>query len=81
MPIGDARLMHAACKAQHPLGPCWVDGGEHNGIESEFAETTTAVHAFLEHLLANAPPPTAAPPPTVASPPASAAPKAKSQSC
>ena len=52
--IEDARCMHAACKEHHPLDPCWIDGGAHNGIETaRFGEHTAAVKAFLQHLLAN----------------------------
>lgn len=49
--IEDARLMYAICKEHHPLEPCWIDGGAHNGIESGFEEHTTAVKAFLQQLL------------------------------
>ena len=52
VPMADAKLMYAACKAQHPREPCWVDGAKHNGLESEFEETTTAVRAFLAHVSA-----------------------------
>ena len=49
--VKDARVMHATCKAQHPLEPCWIDGGGHNGIETEFADQyTKAVRLFLQHL-------------------------------
>ena len=51
--IEDARVMYATCKEHHPLEPCWVDGGVHNGIEAGFGEHTTAMKAFLQHLLAN----------------------------
>jgi len=39
------------CKKYHPLEPCWIDGGAHNGIESGFEEHTTVVKAFLQQLL------------------------------
>ena len=54
--IEDARLMYKKdiyiiCKKYHPLEPCWIDGGAHNGIESGFEEHTTVVKAFLQQLL------------------------------
>ena len=49
--IEDARLMYTICKKYHPLEPCWIDGGAHNGIESGFEEHTTVVKAFLQQLL------------------------------
>ena len=49
--IEDARLMYTICKNYHPLEPCWIDGGAHNGIESGFEEHTTVVKAFLQQLL------------------------------
>ena len=56
--IEDARLMHATCKAHHPLEPCWIEGGRHNDItavEAEFVgEHSRAVRAFLQRLLASA---------------------------
>ena len=56
--IEDARLMHATCKAHHPLEPCWIEGGGHNDItavDAEFVgEHSRAVRAFLQRLLASA---------------------------
>ena len=49
--IEDARLMYAICKEHHPLEPCWIDGGAHNGIETGFEEHTTVVKTFLQQLL------------------------------
>ena len=51
--VKDARAVHAACKAQHPLPPCWIDGGGHNGIETEHVqEYTRGMRLFLAHVLA-----------------------------
>lgn len=53
--IEDARTMYDTCKAHHPLVPCWIDGGGHNGIENT-QEYTAAVKAFLGHLLVESEP-------------------------
>ena len=55
--IEQARAMHVKCAKLHPLPPCWIDGGEHNEIETTYAgQLTAAVGSFLAHLVAGDPP-------------------------